>query len=174
MAAAMIAAKDLREDQTCVVICPDNIRNYMSKFLVDNWMEARDFKESVNVHCHKWWNEKVSNLLPNESPMTIVNTTTCQEVIDKLKTCKLDQIAIIDANCNFEGMATVNNIMCKILDRTLKLSDSISKALFKKIIKVKLDTTLGRVSRILEKEPYVVVIQKREICEFLIEKKIKT
>lgn len=62
MAAALEAAKDLREDQNCVVILPDNIRNYMTKFVVDNWMEARDFKEAVNTEGHQWWNNNVCNL----------------------------------------------------------------------------------------------------------------
>ena len=31
------AAKDLRADQRCVVIFPDNIRNYMTKFPDKNW-----------------------------------------------------------------------------------------------------------------------------------------
>lgn len=167
MYAAMEAAKDLNEDQVCVVLCPDNIRNYMTKFLVDNWMEARNFKESENLYCHDWWNLKISSLIPNESPITITDTTTCQEVIDKLKSYKLDQAAITDVHGNIEGMATINNIMSKILDRSLELDDPISKALFKKFIKIKMDTTMGRLSRILEKEPYVVVVQKREICKLL-------
>ena len=29
MVAAMRAAKDLREDQRCVVVLPDSVRNYM-------------------------------------------------------------------------------------------------------------------------------------------------
>jgi cystathionine beta-synthase len=44
-AAAMIAAKDLTEDQRCVVLCPDSIRNYMSKFLSDGWMSENGFSE---------------------------------------------------------------------------------------------------------------------------------
>ena len=36
--AAVEAAKDLREDQRCVVILPDSVRNYMTKFLSDEWM----------------------------------------------------------------------------------------------------------------------------------------
>jgi cystathionine beta-synthase len=165
MSAAMEVAKDLTEDQVCVVLCPDNIRNYMTKFLVDNWMEARNFKESPNLFCHDWWNSKISCLMSNESPITITDSATCQEVIDKLKSINLDQVAITDTHGNIEGMATVNNIMCKILDRSVELNDPISKALFKKFIKIKMDTSLGKLSRILEKEPYVVVVQNREICE---------
>ena len=38
VAAALIAAKDLKEGQKCVVVLPDSTRNYMTKFLVDDWM----------------------------------------------------------------------------------------------------------------------------------------
>lgn len=53
VAVALEAAKDLKEGQNCVVILPDNIRNYLTKFVSDNWMEARNFKPSVNAHKHK-------------------------------------------------------------------------------------------------------------------------
>ena len=38
MLAAIQAAKDLRSDQRCAVILPDSVRNYMTKFLSDDWM----------------------------------------------------------------------------------------------------------------------------------------
>lgn len=41
--AALEAAKDLKEDQNCVVILPDGIRNYMTKFIDDNWMKKNNF-----------------------------------------------------------------------------------------------------------------------------------
>lgn len=41
--AAMRIAKDLREDQICVVVLPDGIRNYLTKFVDDKWMAARGF-----------------------------------------------------------------------------------------------------------------------------------
>lgn len=56
---ALEAAKELKEGQNCVVILPDNIRNYLSKFVSDSWMEARDLKESVNVHNHKYATSRV-------------------------------------------------------------------------------------------------------------------
>lgn len=40
---ALQAAKDLRPDQRCVVIMPDNIRNYLAKFADDNWMIEEGF-----------------------------------------------------------------------------------------------------------------------------------
>lgn len=43
MVAALQAAPSLQKDQNCLVIFPDSIRNYMSKFVDDNWMHAEGF-----------------------------------------------------------------------------------------------------------------------------------
>lgn len=36
---ALQAAKNLKKGQKCLVICPDSIRNYLSKFASDKWMQ---------------------------------------------------------------------------------------------------------------------------------------
>ena len=43
MWAALQIAKQLKSGQNCLVIFPDSIRNYMSKFANDDWMRAHDF-----------------------------------------------------------------------------------------------------------------------------------
>lgn len=43
MWAALQAAKSLSKGQKCLVILPDSIRNYMSKFANDEWMKAQGF-----------------------------------------------------------------------------------------------------------------------------------
>ena len=37
--AALSAAKDLKKDDACLIILPDSIRNYLSKFVDDNWVD---------------------------------------------------------------------------------------------------------------------------------------
>lgn len=41
--AALQAAKILKAGQKCLVILPDSIRNYLTKFADDKWMKAHDF-----------------------------------------------------------------------------------------------------------------------------------
>jgi cysteine synthase A len=41
MWAALQAARSLKAGQKCLVILPDSIRNYMSKFASDDWMQAQ-------------------------------------------------------------------------------------------------------------------------------------
>ena len=42
MFAALKAAKSLKKGQNCLVILPDSIRNYMRKFLSDDWMKENE------------------------------------------------------------------------------------------------------------------------------------
>ena len=43
--AGIQAAKNLNENQNCLVILPDSIRNYLSKFVNDEWMSEHNFNE---------------------------------------------------------------------------------------------------------------------------------
>jgi len=45
MVAALEKAKDLEAAQKCLVILPDGVRNYLSKFLSDEWMKKEGFME---------------------------------------------------------------------------------------------------------------------------------
>ena len=42
--AAMEAAKDLGPNQKCLCVLADGIRNYMGKFVLDEWMDKNGFK----------------------------------------------------------------------------------------------------------------------------------
>ena len=43
MSVAVEVAKELKKGQKCVVLLPDSVRNYMTKFLNDEWCAERDF-----------------------------------------------------------------------------------------------------------------------------------
>ena len=44
MVAALQTAKNLNKGEKCLVLLPDGVRNYMSKFLNDDWMRKNGFK----------------------------------------------------------------------------------------------------------------------------------
>lgn len=92
---ALKFAKTLKEGQRCVVLLPDGIRNYMTKFVSDNWMEARNFKEVVNEHNHWWWNVSIAKMkLP--APVTIKSNATYGDAIKTMKANNVTQIAILN------------------------------------------------------------------------------
>ena len=57
MAGAVKAAKELKAGQNCVVVLPDSVRNYMTKYLSDAWMMERDFidVDAPSDLANNWW-----------------------------------------------------------------------------------------------------------------------
>jgi cystathionine beta-synthase/cysteine synthase A len=47
--AALQVAKRLKKGQRCLVILPDSIRNYLTKFVDDQWMQAQGFEVSQTI-----------------------------------------------------------------------------------------------------------------------------
>ena len=63
MHAAVQCARELKQGQRCVVLLPDSVRNYMSKFLSDEWMYENGMVDSDHITA-KVQNRCVPGLCP--------------------------------------------------------------------------------------------------------------
>uniref|UniRef100_H3CSA6 Cystathionine beta-synthase n=1 Tax=Tetraodon nigroviridis TaxID=99883 RepID=H3CSA6_TETNG len=162
MAAAVNTAKDLKEGQRCVVILPDSIRNYMSKFLNDKWMVQKGFlrEEDIMVNKPWWWNLKVQGLNLS-APLTVLPTVTCQKTIKILKEKGFDQAPVVDESGLVLGMVTLGNMLACILAGKIRLSDPVSKVLYKQFKQIRLNDNLGKLSRILETDHFALVVHEQ-------------
>ncbi|XP_067640975.1 cystathionine beta-synthase-like [Eurosta solidaginis] len=167
MYVALEAAKQLKEGQRCVVILPDGIRNYMTKFVSDNWMEARDFKPVVNEHNHWWWDTQVS-ALKLKIPLTLKSDVSFAKAIEALKKQKCEQAAVIDAeDSTLLGAVLQETLLTQIVSMNRLTNETIIKAVNKRIIRLPSDTILGKLARILEIEPCVLIVDKEGDTEVL-------
>lgn len=57
-------------------------------------------------------------------------------------------------------MATITNIMNMMVKGKVQANDPVENAMVKQFRSVTIDATLGLVSRILELEPFVVILNK--------------
>ncbi|XP_071774051.1 cystathionine beta-synthase a isoform X1 [Centroberyx gerrardi] len=162
MAAAVRVAKDLKEGQRCVVILPDSIRNYMSKFLSDKWMFQKGFlrEEDIMVTKPWWWNLKLQGLNLS-APLTVLPTVTCQKTIKILKEKGFDQAPVVDEAGLILGMVTLGNMLASVLAGKVKLSDPVSKVLYKQFKQIRLTDNLGKLSRILETDHFALVVHEQ-------------
>lgn len=158
MTVALKAAASLRADQRCVVLLPDGIRNYMTKFVSDHWMEARNLKPVINEHGHWWWDETVAKL-KIERNLTFSSKLTCSEAISQMKQKNYTEVPIIDANNTFLGMASIPYSMNMLMTCKVKQNDLITEAIQLQYRSVALNSSLGLLSRILETEPYALVVE---------------
>ncbi|CAF98199.1 unnamed protein product, partial [Tetraodon nigroviridis] len=176
MAAAVNTAKDLKEGQRCVVILPDSIRNYMEEDIMVNkpwyaehkktvavgklpysWIFLVNFSSSASI---RWWNLKVQGLNLS-APLTVLPTVTCQKTIKILKEKGFDQAPVVDESGLVLGMVTLGNMLACILAGKIRLSDPVSKVLYKQFKQIRLNDNLGKLSRILETDHFALVVHEQ-------------
>ncbi|XP_074069991.1 cystathionine beta-synthase isoform X2 [Macrotis lagotis] len=162
MSIAIKAAKDLKEGQRCVVILPDSVRNYMSKFLSDKWMLQKGFMKEEDITITKpwWWHLKIQELSLS-APLTVLPTVTCERTIEILREKGFDQVPVVDESGLILGMVTLGNMLSSLLAGKVQPLDQVSKVIYKQFRKIHLTDTLGMLSRILETDHFALVIHEQ-------------
>ncbi|GFR58528.1 cystathionine beta-synthase [Elysia marginata] len=165
MYCAIQAAKDagLKKGQRMVVILPDSIRNYMSKFLSDDWMSQRGFLELEQQlePAKEWWWQLNVGALKLLAPLTVMPSVSIQETLDLLNKESFDQVPVVDERGQVLGMATVGNMMAQIVKNKVKQSDPVSKVMYKQFKQVHMDTSLGQLSRMLDTDHFVLIVHNQ-------------
>ena len=158
-----------------VVILPDGVRNYMTKFLDDKWMIERGFlsPQMLSVSSHRvegtpveeqpwFWNIKVSAIASSVGVVTVNDRTKCHEAISLMKSTNYDQLPVIDSNSSSKkllGMVTVSGLMAKIASGAVSVDASVTNVLIENFPKISKNETLGALTSILKEAHYVVVIE---------------
>ena len=162
MSGALRAAKNLKEGQRCVVILPDGIRNYMTKFVSDNWMEARGFKEVVNEFQHWWWNVPVSDLKLS-SPVTLKSQATFAEAIETLQKNNLTHVTMIsEEDGSPVGVVGHETLISQMISMNRQQTEQATKAINKRVIRLSSNDILGKLARVLEVDPCVLIVDKQD------------
>ncbi|CAG9770957.1 unnamed protein product [Ceutorhynchus assimilis] len=161
VAAALEAAKDLKEGQNVVVILPDSIRNYITKFISDEWMQARGYMPCENTKNHWWWDKKVTELSKPVQTATI--SMTCERVMQLMKKLGTDQIPVVDEDGGIIGVVCLQKILSSVMAKEIHASDSIERLIARVYPKLYTNAHLGLVSSVLEKETYVIILEKKDV-----------
>lgn len=159
---AVKAAQELREGQRCVVILPDSVRNYMSKFLSDKWMLQKGFlkEEDFTVTKPWWWHLRVQELSLS-APLTVLPTVTCEHTIEILREKGFDQAPVVDESGAILGMVTLGNMLSSLLAGKVQPSDQVRKVLYKQFQQIRLTDPLGKLSHILEMDHFALVVHEQ-------------
>ncbi|XP_055348496.1 cystathionine beta-synthase-like isoform X2 [Paramacrobiotus metropolitanus] len=161
MWAACKAAKDLKEGQRCVVLLPDGVRNYMTKFLSDQWMLARDFQdETLSLAQKTWWSGLNVGSLALAPPLTVAPDVTVENAVDIMRGKGFDQLPVVDSTGAIMGVVTQGNLMSRQLSGQIHKTDPVIKALYRQFQMVTTDTTLAQLSSILTSDHFALVGQK--------------
>ncbi|XP_068602121.1 cystathionine beta-synthase b [Brachionichthys hirsutus] len=160
VAAALKTAQQLEEGQRCVVLLPDSVRNYMSKFLSDQWMCKKGFLiQGTPKDIKPRWSDMTVEHLHLSAPLALLPNVTCQKAIELLQEKAFDQAPVVDESGVILGVVTVTVILSSLRAREIELSDAIVKVLCKSFQQVHRTDSLGTLSHVLDKDPFALVVQ---------------
>ncbi|XP_060531256.1 cystathionine beta-synthase-like [Cylas formicarius] len=160
LAAAIKVGKELKAGQNVVVILPDSIRNYMTKFVSDQWMEAKGYQPCVNKLNLWWWDKKVSDLKYKKA-LTVSADEPLANVLDVLKRNNAPGACVLNRDGTLLGTVTTQAVRNKLISGTASSDDPITRFTVRVLPKLDINSSLGRASRILEKDPFAIVIEIR-------------
>lgn len=128
--AALQVAKDLTEDDVVVVVFPDSIRSYLSKFADDEWMKTNGFKVEETGPANKTddflASKTIADLVANKPPVVTVSLAdTVGKTFDLLQSNGFDQLPVLSSSGNLVGLVTLSKILKSLSTKKVQLTNSI-------------------------------------------------
>jgi cystathionine beta-synthase len=176
MAAAIKAAKSLKKGQKCVVVLPDSIRNYMTKFLNDGWMMQNQFVDEAfqkqeDQKVEQWHGATIKDL--NLQPaVTIEHATTCREAVSIMQKNSFDQLPVISGRTGkVVGLVTMGNILSRLSTKRATSDSSVTEVMFKfagpgsKFKEITVDTPLADLNEFFELNSCALVTKRVDFVE---------
>lgn len=157
---------DIKEGQNVVVILPDSIRNYMTKYLSDDWMIARGFLDVEMNKTDPWWfHQTISCLkkcITSIENNIIDEKKTCAEALSIMKSKAVDCLLTFNKEGVLSNVITRKNIMNKLVNG-LAASESVTSAALDTYVKIKSNDTLKKLQSSLDAEGYAFVLNESAV-----------
>jgi cystathionine beta-synthase len=134
MWAALEIAKRVGPGKRIVVILPDSVRNYMSKFLDEQWMKENGFSES------RWDSLSVEDLvrrLPRREVYTVGGADAVADAVMLMKERGISQLPVVDDGV-VVGIVTESDLLSKIVQGQVSLASAVAEVMFRRVRTVSL------------------------------------
>lgn len=161
---------DIGEGKRCVFICPDNIRNYISKFVNNDWLYEHGFmseQECMESNIpklvpHNVWGQdfQIKDLDLQESE-TVSSDATFREVINLMKNKNLKQLVVKCAKTKeFKGIIKQSELIFKLSKNKCTMTDTIEDSISDEFRQMSPQMPLSELARVFEKQTFVIVDKK--------------
>ncbi|KAI8907809.1 tryptophan synthase beta subunit-like PLP-dependent enzyme, partial [Gorgonomyces haynaldii] len=165
---ALQVCKTLKKGQRCVVLLADSVRNYMTKFLSDDWMKLNGYHDAKSEQIeqekkNRWQGATIRDLNLNPA-VSISSTTTNQEAVSIMQANGFDQLPVVSRtdNKSLVGLVTLGGILAKVASNRIQLHDPVEGSMYvfklgNVFTEITLNTRLDSLSKFFEKHSCAVV-----------------
>ena len=130
MWAALQVAKQRGPGQRIVVVLPDSVRNYMTKFMDDRWMRENGFEDQG------WETSSIGEVLRRTPPhklLTADGSESVRDAVGRMKDGGVSQLPVLDAG-RVVGIVTESDVLGRLLDGTARMEDRVAEVMGRKVV----------------------------------------
>jgi cystathionine beta-synthase len=145
-AAKQVAAR-IGPGKRFVVILPDSVRNYMTKFMDDQWMKENGFTES------RWETNSIGDTLRSLPRRELVVATSADTVADSVMSMKehgISQLPVVDDG-RLVGIVTESDLLTKLVDGRATLASAVAEVMFRNVQTVLESDDAGKLLEVFAK-----------------------
>ena len=152
--AAVEIAKKYGPDKRIVTLLPDSVRNYMTKFVDDQWMRENGF------HQHRWESNTLGDFLrglPRRDLVTAQGADTVQTAVHRMKSNGVSQLPVLDGE-RLVGIVTEGDLLAKLVDDHARLDTSVAEVMFRDVRTVHVDADAGVLTELFAEDLVAIVV----------------
>lgn len=127
LAGALKMAKNLKKGDRCVVVLPDSCRNYMTKFVTDDWMTDNKFFAFTPSLSTPWKDKSISAIKSIPQVVCVREDAKCKEGIQKLAKENAALIVAIDTQQKPVGILTPSSLTALLAADVADLNDPVHR-----------------------------------------------
>jgi cystathionine beta-synthase len=156
--AAMQVCRQMTAGQRVVVILPDSIRNYLSKFVSDSWMRQHGFLQS------DWELGTMGDLLRTLGPRKLVTLPVDARVgqaTELFKRHGISQIPVLDDGV-LVGILTELDVMQQLVAGRCTADTTVAEAMVRRVSTVGIHQPSGELPQIFERGEVALVVDQNK------------
>jgi cystathionine beta-synthase len=144
----------MKPGQRVVVVLPDSIRNYLSKFVSDGWMRQHGFLQA------DWELGTMSDVLRTIGPRELITLDVDAKVAQATELFKqhgISQIPIVDKG-RLVGILTELDVMRELVSGKATPTTTVAEAMVRKVSTVQVNEAAGSLLGIFEQGEVALVV----------------
>ena len=154
--AALKEAKKLKKGQNCVVLLADGVRNYMTRFVDDKWMQDNNFSGPSAL-------EGTVQLLveakPQRSLITVNSDESAAKAIELMRSQGISQLPVLTKNY-LVGILTEDHLL-HFLSSTDGTDEKVGSIMERSVPTVELSTPISSLQGAIMKSGLAIVLDKQ-------------
>jgi len=162
--AAMQICRELGPGKRVVVILPDSIRNYLTKFVDDRWMRQQGFFKA------DWEVGTVADVMRSVGRRNVISLDLNDKVsraTDLFKQHGISQLPVVDAE-KLAGILTESDLLHQMMTGRVDRDTVVAEVMERKVSTVSLHASSSELPRIFERgEVAIVVDDQRAVLGIL-------